>query len=133
MIINNYVLLLAVSAVCYGFAVWLGKKKAKEIIDIANKEAVATERRVSASSEVVTKNIVFMYKQAKDHLDECENLLKKWEPIAPKLDKDTFVCANCGHELEHQKLVGENIVYNERYNYCPECGKKMMWERWQRR
>lgn len=54
--------------------------------------------------------------------------LKAQEPAEPVLDVDTWKCGNCGHTLEHQQLLGDNVLFHEKYNYCPECGKAVKWE-----
>lgn len=55
-------------------------------------------------------------------------LLKAQEPVEPKLDVDEWRCGNCGHKLEHQELLGDNVLFHEQYNYCPNCGKAVKWE-----
>lgn len=60
--------------------------------------------------------------------DDALTLLKAREPMEPVMDIDTWKCGNCGHTLEHQELLGDNILFHEQYNYCPECGRKVKWE-----
>ena len=55
-------------------------------------------------------------------------LLKAQEPVEPVVDIDTWKCGNCGHTLEHQELLGDNVLFHEQYNYCPECGRMVKWE-----
>ena len=55
-------------------------------------------------------------------------LLKAREPVKPVVDIDTWKCGNCGHALEHQKLLGDNVLFHEQYNYCPECGRAVKWD-----
>ena len=55
-------------------------------------------------------------------------LLKAQEPVEPKLDVDEWRCGNCGHKLEHQELLGDNVLFHEQYNYCPNCGRAVKWE-----
>lgn len=55
-------------------------------------------------------------------------LLKAKEPVKPVVDIDTWKCGNCGHTLEHQQLLGDNVLFHEQYNYCPECGRAVKWE-----
>ena len=52
-------------------------------------------------------------------------LLKAQEPVEPVVDKDTWKFGNCGHTLEHQQLLGDNVLFHEQYNYCPECGRDL--------
>lgn len=61
---------------------------------------------------------------AMDALD----LLKAQEPVKPVVDIDTWKCGNCGHTLEHQELLGDNVMFHEQYNFCPECGRAVKWE-----
>lgn len=55
-------------------------------------------------------------------------LLKAQEPVKPVVDIDTWKCGNCGHALEHQQLLGDNVLFHEQYNYCPECGRAVKWD-----
>ena len=54
--------------------------------------------------------------------------LKAQEPVKPVLDIDTWKCGNCRHTLEHQELLGDNVLFHEQYNYCPQCGRKVKWD-----
>jgi ribosomal protein S27AE len=55
-------------------------------------------------------------------------LLNAQEPVKPVVDVDTWTCGNCGHTLEHQQLLDDNVLFHEQYNYCPECGRAVKWE-----
>ena len=55
--------------------------------------------------------------------DNIRALLKAQEPVEPILDIDEWKCGSCGHALEHQELLGDNVLFHEQYNYCPECGR----------
>ena len=61
-------------------------------------------------------------------LNKAIALLKAQEPVKPVVDIDTWKCGNCGHTLEHQELLGDNVLFHEQYNYCPECGRAVKWE-----
>ena len=54
-------------------------------------------------------------------------LLNKQEAIEPHLDVDEWKCGKCGHDLEHQEMLGDNVLFHELYNYCPNCGKAVKW------
>lgn len=60
-------------------------------------------------------------------LFDALSLLKAQEPVEPDVDVDTWICGKCGHTLEHQELVGNNILFHEQYSYCPNCGKRVKW------
>ena len=59
---------------------------------------------------------------------EALELLKAQGPVEPVVDIDTWKCGNCGHTLEHQELLGDNVLFHEQYNYCPDCGRPVKWE-----
>ena len=61
-------------------------------------------------------------------LNKAIALLKAQEPVKPVVDIDTWKCGNCGHTLEHQELLGDNVLFHEQYNFCPECGRAVKWE-----
>lgn len=69
-------------------------------------------------------------------IDDCESmlcadalaLLKAQEAVKPVVDIDTWECGNCGHTLEHQELLGDNVLFHEQYNFCPGCGRAVKWE-----
>ena len=74
------------------------------------------------------KNFVLRHKGELITVNELIALLKAQEPVEPKLDVDEWRCGNCGHKLEHQELLGDNVLFHEQYNYCPDCGKAVKWE-----
>lgn len=63
-----------------------------------------------------------------DVANRLEELAKAQEPVEPILDIDEWKCGNCGHALEHQELLGDNVLFHEHYNYCPECGRMTKWD-----
>ena len=63
-----------------------------------------------------------------DVIDDIITLLKAQEPVKPVVDIDTWKCGNCGHTLEHQELLGDNVLFHEQYDYCPGCGRPVKWE-----
>ena len=62
-----------------------------------------------------------------DTVLEVITMLKAQEPVKPVVDIDTWKCGNCGHTLEHQELLGDNVLFHEQYNFCPECGRPVKW------
>ena len=69
--------------------------------------------------------------QGGKEIEEAFNLaieaLKEQDPIKPIVDVDTWACGKCGHRLEKQELIGDNVLVNETYEYCPQCGRKVDW------
>lgn len=69
-----------------------------------------------------------MYSYCPDCIDKGIEALKWQEPIKPIVDVDTWACGKCGRRLEKQELIGDNVLVNETYEYCPQCGKKVDWD-----
>ena len=68
----------------------------------------------------------------REEIDEtCFEIMKYLEeqrPVVPMLDIDVWRCGKCGHKLEIQELLGDNVLFHEQFNYCPQCGKKVKLE-----
>jgi ribosomal protein S27AE len=91
-------------------------------------------------TEKIIKGLVEARRVIKEHVpvrywgysvracSDAVDMLKTQEPVEPVVDIDTWKCGNCGHTLEHQQLLGDNVLFHEQYNYCPECGKAVKWE-----
>ena len=59
--------------------------------------------------------------------DDTIELLKEQEPVKPLAQADdTFECI-CGAIVGWDELDASGIV-QERFNYCPFCGKPIDWE-----
>lgn len=88
----------------------LGKaiQKYREYLEDPEASAITVTMRASTATELV-------------------HLLERMEPVEPGLDIDTWVCRGCGHRLEHQEMLGDNVLINEQYNYCPGCGRAVLW------
>ena len=87
------------------------------------------EKVIEGLQEIVDSE--WMWKKADYWARICKNalaLLKEQEPVEPDVDVDTWICGKCGHTLEHQELVGNNILFHEQYSYCPNCGRKVKWD-----
>ena len=69
-----------------------------------------------------------MYSYCPDCIDKGIEALKEQDPVKPKVDVDTWVCGKCGHRLEKQELLGDNVLFHEQFDYCPQCGKKVDWD-----
>ena len=63
-----------------------------------------------------------------DELKGALNLLEAQEPVDPEVDVDEWRCGKCGHPLEHQEMLGSNVLFHEQYAYCPNCGRKVKWD-----
>lgn len=66
-----------------------------------------------------------------DNIIGCTAYVNRWkaqEAVKPEVDVDEWRCGKCGHPLEHQEMLGSNILFHEQYAYCPNCGRKVKWE-----
>ena len=63
----------------------------------------------------------------KEALKLAISALEKQIPKKPKVPIDTWVCPDCGRDVEYQVMLGENILFGGQYNYCPNCGQKIDW------
>lgn len=79
----------------------------------------------TAITDEICKGLRMAYE--KGQYDSVVALLKEQEAVEPHLDVDEWKCGNCGHDLEHQEMLGDNVLFHEQYNYCPNCGKKVKW------
>lgn len=80
--------------------------------------------RAVVSDGMFTERSAYMVKL----IDDVLELLKEQELKKPNVDIDTYVCSKCGNRLEHQEMLGDNVLFNERYNYCPACGTMANWD-----
>ena len=69
-----------------------------------------------------------MYSYCPNCIDKGIEALKEQDPVKPIVDVDTWVCGKCGHRLEKQELLGDNLLFHEQFDYCPQCGKKVDWK-----
>lgn len=55
-------------------------------------------------------------------------LLKEQEPVKPVKTWNTYLCGNCNRSVYHEERQGCLVLYEERYTYCPNCGRKVKWD-----
>ena len=71
------------------------------------------------------------YGQAKnflEFLDEASAMLKEQEAVKPYIDIDDAKCPICKVKLTRQELLGEDVLYEDFFDYCPRCGRKVKWQ-----
>ena len=49
-------------------------------------------------------------------------------PKKPKVSVDTWVCPECGRDVEFLTMLGDNILFHRRHDFCPNCGQAIDWE-----
>ena len=63
-----------------------------------------------------------------DDLREEKTYMDNREEIIPWIDIDEAKCPICKVKLTRQELLGEDVLFEDFYNYCPRCGRKVKWE-----
>lgn len=49
------------------------------------------------------------------------------EAVTPYIDIDEAKCPICKVKLTRQELLGDNVLYEDFFDYCPRCGRKVKW------
>lgn len=55
------------------------------------------------------------------------NLLKERGEIKPYIDIDEAKCPICKVKLTRQELLGEDVLFEDFFDYCPHCGRSVKW------
>lgn len=55
-------------------------------------------------------------------------LLKEQEAVVPYIDIDEAKCPVCKVKLTRQELIGDDVLFEDFFDYCPHCGKPVLWE-----
>ena len=61
-------------------------------------------------------------------LKDAAELLKEQEPVKPVKTWNTYLCGNCNRNVYHEERQGCLVLYEERYTYCPNCGRAVKWD-----
>lgn len=64
----------------------------------------------------------------KDIIADALSLLKEQEGVIPYIDIDEAKCPVCKVKLTRQELIGDNVLYEDFFDYCPHCGEPVLWE-----
>ena len=57
----------------------------------------------------------------------AEELLKEREPVKPYVDIDEAKCPDCKVRLTRQEMIGDDMLYEDFFDYCPRCGRPVKW------
>ncbi|MBR2854471.1 MAG: hypothetical protein IKE81_09125 [Clostridia bacterium] len=81
-------------------------------------------------SKRVCKNCPYREEMNCDYVlwNEALVLLKEQETVKPYIDIDEAKCPDCKVKLTRQELLGEDVLFEDFYDYCPRCGRKVKWE-----
>ena len=61
-------------------------------------------------------------------IEDFEALMKEQEGIVPYIDIDEAKCPVCKVKLTRQELIGDDVLFEDFFDYCPHCGKPVLWE-----
>ena len=56
-------------------------------------------------------------------MDEDRDEAKK-----PVLDVDVLKCRTRGGAVSFRRLLGDNVLYEGKFDFCPDCGQRLEWE-----
>ena len=100
---------------------------------MTNQEAKRTLEKLEAAYRdldplaLEDNSIQFVNKRI-EALGMAISALEKQIPKKPKVPFDTWVCPECGRDVEYQAKLGDNILFHGQYDYCPKCGQAIDWE-----
>ena len=57
-----------------------------------------------------------------------KELLKDRETVKPYIDIDEAKCPVCKVRLTRQELLGDDVLFEDFYDYCPRCGRRVVWD-----
>lgn len=58
----------------------------------------------------------------------CIGILLDRRSVRPLDTAKGFECCRCGQALSVRRTFGDGIVYEERFMYCPSCGRSVRWK-----
>ena len=61
-------------------------------------------------------------------LMNCAVMLKEQEAVKPYIDIDEAKCPICKVKLTRQELLGDDVLFEDFFDYCPHCGREVKWE-----
>ena len=61
-------------------------------------------------------------------IENVIDLLKEQEAVKPYIDIDEAKCPNCKVKLTRQELLGDDVLFEDFFDYCPHCGRSVKWE-----
>ena len=61
-------------------------------------------------------------------IDLLLEMLKEQDGIIPYIDIDEAKCPVCKVKLTRQELLGDDVLFEDFFDYCPHCGKPVLWE-----
>ena len=54
--------------------------------------------------------------------------IKEQDGVAPYIDIDEAKCPVCKVKLTRQELIGDDVLFEDFFDYCPHCGRSVKWD-----
>lgn len=64
----------------------------------------------------------------KEKVADAITMLKEQEGVVPYIDIDEAKCPVCKVKLTRQELIGDDVLFEDFFDYCPHCGKPVLWK-----
>lgn len=77
------------------------------------------------NAEEISDGTLIMSNQFRDVLIA---MLKDRETVKPYIDIDEAKCPVCKVKLTRQELLGDDVLFEDFYDFCPRCGKRVVWD-----
>ena len=100
--------------------------KAADAIEAQDRKILTLQHEMMAEAESHTALVERLNKQI-EVISKMEKTTKpdnRLTPKKPKAPVDTWVCPECGRDVEFQAMLGESILFHGQHNFCPNCGSK---------
>jgi len=63
-----------------------------------------------------------------ERFDAALAMLKEREAVKPYIDIDEAKCPICKVKLTRQELFGDDVLFEDFFDYCPHCGRSVKWD-----
>ncbi len=93
-------------------------------MDAREKIINAIEKAKKQSEEYAQDRIIVPFRE----VDMILSLLKEQEAVKPYIDIDEAKCPICKVKLTRQELLGDDVLFEDFFDYCPHCGRKVKWD-----
>ena len=86
------------------------------------------EQIMVCRQEICPREELQYWIELQESLAETITLLKQGDVITPYIDIDEAKCPICKVKLTRQELLGEDVLFEDFFDYCPHCGRKVKWQ-----
>lgn len=105
---------------------WEKKMKLQDVIKVVETERECVgrdcDRDCGKCDLVMDRDIIL------EAYDEVLKSLNSKECITPYIDIDEAKCPVCKVRLTRQELLGDDVLFEDFFEFCPDCGRKVEWQ-----